>query len=285
MKEDVKQMLDLFFEKDETICVSPNEFGYHSVNQSDLEGEFTLVSPSENAKPLKMKEDDIVLMALNPINGFRRDASVTAFRSFLIELDDRSLAKQEEYVKKMGMPYSICVFSGNKSLHYGIVLDRDLPGINVWRMVNQWILNIMEKADQMTKNPSRSIRFPGNLRKDGKKQKQALIGINKRLTHDELFAWLNEYPAKKPEPVMKIRNVYATPTMDNIPKWVKTVLEDGIYADRNNTWFAVACAFASCNYEIEDATATLEEFFQEERDFSRKEWLICIKSAFKRVQD
>ena len=121
MKEDTKQMLDLFFQKDETICVSPNEFGYHSINQSDLESDFTLISPSENVKPLKMKEDDVVLMALNPISGFRRDASVTAFRSFLIELDDRSLAKQEEYVKKMEMPYSICVFSGNKSLHYGIV--------------------------------------------------------------------------------------------------------------------------------------------------------------------
>ncbi|WP_214676866.1 hypothetical protein, partial [Escherichia coli] len=84
-------------------------------------------SPKEDKDVRFIKEDRINLIAINPIKGWRRDDQVTAFRTFLIELDDGSLEEQSKYVKEMDMPFTACIFSGNKSLHFAITLDQDLP--------------------------------------------------------------------------------------------------------------------------------------------------------------
>ena len=137
-----------------------------------------IVIPRDIAKKNKLKSanpekvDDIFcsfeminMLAINPIEGFRRDKNVTAFRSFLVELDDGKLSEQMKYVKNKNMPYSACVFSGGKSLHFVITLEEPLPSLNLYKQISKWILNVMDKADSQTSNPSRSVRFPGNLRR------------------------------------------------------------------------------------------------------------------------
>lgn len=289
MKKTTRQILDLFFNKGETICISPGKYGYHSINMDDINGEICLVSPKEDIKPEFIKEDDIALMAINPISGFRRDDSVTAFRSFLVEIDEGDLASQKAYIDSLEMPYSICIFSGNKSLHYGIVLKKDLISISLWRTVCQWILNIVENADQLTKNPSRSIRFPGHQRKDGKKLKQAIVDINDRISQEELFAWLNKWPHLKPKPALdeKKYDVNNIPTLEDMPPWFFETLgklKDQTQGDRNNTWFLLACKMAAHNFTLEEMIAYLQNFFEEESDFKQNEWLTCIKSGYKRMQ-
>ena len=114
MKEITESFLKLLFNEEETVCVSNGKFGYHSVSQN-LD-KITLVSPSDKVGDQCITEEDINLVAINPISGFRRDENITAYRTFLMEFDEMSLSDQRTYVEKLDMPYSICIFSGNKSI-------------------------------------------------------------------------------------------------------------------------------------------------------------------------
>ena len=155
-------LLKLLFNPGETICVSNNEFGYHSVPlEQALNGDIDLKSPNENAKENRCRSSDLILVAINPINGFRRDSNVTAFRSFLIELDIGDIKTQLNTIKYLKLPFSAQVFSGNKSVHTAIVLEEDFPDEKTYRNIGNWIFNIVSSCDQNCTNPSRSIRIPG----------------------------------------------------------------------------------------------------------------------------
>ena len=94
VKETTKTFLNLFFNEGEGICVSDCNGGYHSVEQ-ELD-KVTLISPTEGKDPRDITEDDINLVAINPVSGWRRDKNVTAFRSFLIEMDEGSIPEQKK---------------------------------------------------------------------------------------------------------------------------------------------------------------------------------------------
>jgi len=284
MDSTTKDFLNLLFNEGETICVSDCQGGYHSVEQ-ELDS-ITLVSPKEEKPNRVILEKDINLVAINPINGFRRDKNVTNYRTFLIELDEGELVEQKRYIEELKMPYSICVFSGNKSLHYGIVLETDLINENDWRYINKWILNIVNKADQQTLNPSRSIRFPENIRKDGRKLKQALVDKKERVKEEDLYIWLNKHPDKIPKPKRekkKVNLIDVNNRFELIPFWMKEKLMEGVDSDRNNTWYNLSCCLAKIGYVEDDIEVILDPYFQEDSDFNRTEWLGCIKSGVNTV--
>jgi hypothetical protein len=288
MTEMTQSFLKLLFNEGETICVSPYNAGYHSVEQTALNGDIYLISPNEEKAPIMIHEKDINLVAINPIKGYKRDENVTAFRSFLIECDTETLEEQKRYVDESGLPYSLCVYSGNKSLHFGIVLDEALPSASVWKWFNQWILNILTKADQQVKSPSRAIRFPGNQRKNGKKLVQSLVIINGRVKLEVFFKWIYQFEDKKPKKEKKFAqgSVYhGALDVSKIPKDLKDRLKESITEDRNATWFKLAFRLSKIGFDIQQLTTYLEQFFQEESDFKRREWEACIKSAHKIAQD
>lgn len=285
MRECTKNFLNLFFKEGETICVSHNDYGYHSVSQDSLNGTIEQISPREDREPEYINETDICLMAINPINGFRRDENVTAYRSFMVEIDDGNLEEQMKYIKESGLPYSACIFSGNKSLHFGIVLTEDLPSEVIWRDIAEWILNILDKADPMTKNPTRSIRFPNNYRPNGKKQLQALIEISGRVSLEELAVWLNKYPNKNPAEIRKFQKPSQAVTVDKVPLWVLNKLKYGIDESkgRNNEWFSIAMELAKAGFSDEEMIAKTQQFFTPDRDFGTREWQTILKQAYKRA--
>lgn len=286
MKKSTEQFLSLFFNEGETIGVSPNKFSYYSIDQCDLERPITLISPNSKSKPITIRESDINLVTINPINGFRNDQNVTAYRSFLVEIDDLPLAEQRQYIERLEMPYSICIFSGNKSLHYGIVLDKDLPSEKHWRTICQWILNIASLADQQAKNPSRNIRMPNNRRKNGKRLLQKLVDIRGRISQDELFIWLNKFPDSKPKERVK-KKIDSSLYNGKFPKYVYKILDDlrnGARENRNSSWFGVTCAVAERGFSEDEIIDIFDQYFIEDHDFGRREWINTIKSACKRVQ-
>jgi hypothetical protein len=287
MKAETRQFLDLLFDPGEEVSISHNEYGYHSIQQSDINGGIHLRSPGDEKYDEFITEDDINLIAMNPVKGFRRDANVTAFRTFLVEVDDMSLAAQKKYIEESGIPWSVCVFSGNKSLHYGIVLSEPVPTIELWRFVNNWILNILDKADQQVKNPSRSIRFPGNKRNNGKKQLQKLVELKGRVKQADLNIWLNKHTDKRPMPEVRERkfDINNIPDINNMPDFFYETLQrlqDGTQDQRNSSWFSLACMMADRNFELEEILAYLEQYFVEESDFTKREWEVCVRSAYKR---
>jgi hypothetical protein len=286
MKVQTKEILDLFFDPNETICVSDSKYAYHSVNQDVLNDEIELISSNEKVSNRFITEEDVVFLAINPINGFRNDKNVTALRSFMIELDYGSLAEQFAYIEESKLPFSTCVYSGNKSLHFGIALDEPCNHISTWRQINQWILNVLTKADQQNKNPSRCIRFPGNIRKDGKQEEQVLLCNHGRVPRERLNSWLQKHFDKAPKPKIKKLPKGELNINTSLPRWVKKHFKNGIEIERNVTWFNIACYYSQFeNIRDEDDLAyVLDKYFEEHDDFSRNEWMTCLKSAFNRVR-
>lgn len=280
------------FRPGETVCVSHNEFGYHSVPLDVATSDtFTVpLVPPEAFKGKTLAEsvqyvpsDKLSLVSLNPVNGYRRDENCTALRSFLIELDVGPLAQQMAYVKQREMPYSACVFSGGKSLHFLIRLDTDLPDLDMYRHIAQWTLGVMTMADEKCKNPSRSIRIPGCRR--GEKRQQ-LLELKGEVKLADLFAWLMLYPDSEPklaEPPPFIGEM----DVSKLSPWVLKALEEGVDSSkgRNNQWYAIAFDFALAGVSEEDATGVILQYFKPDYDFKQKELMIAIRSGFKHAYE
>jgi hypothetical protein len=280
-----QELLKLMFRPGETICVSHNKYGYHSIPlENALSGVSTMVSPNPDREIEKVETDRLTLVALNPIKGWREDLNCTAFRSFLIEMDYGPLEEQLAYADKIGLPYSAVIFSGNKSLHFLICLDHDLPSEEVWRIMAEWTLGIATAADQNTKNPSRQIRIPGAYREPGKRQ-ELYVPTIKATKLADFAAWLAKHPEAKPKPPEK-REISGTADFSKLKPWVKQRLAKGVVgfkSGRNKEWFAVACEFALAGYSEDEAFDILGEYFSPERDFKEREWKTSIKSGFKYI--
>jgi len=279
-----QRLLRLMFKQGETVCISHNKYGWHSIPlENAINGPITLVPPSDDRPWEYPKPEEITMVALNPIKGFRTDLNCTAFRSFLVEMDCGPLPEQLAYIKKLGMPYSAVVFSGNKSLHFLITLDKDLPSENVYRVFSEWILTIMTLADPLTKNPSRSIRVPGAYRSPDKRQ--ALVEFKGAVKLAELVAWLNKYPDAKPKE-KEVRTVSENPDFSKVKGWACKLLVDGINPpNRNAKWFSVAMEFALSGYEEDYILEVLRPYFSPDRDFKEREWKTTIRSGFKKANE
>lgn len=280
------------FRPGETVCISHNQYGYHSIPLDNaINGPVVLVPTQDSLDKRKITLEEgierlepiqLTLCALNPIKGYREDLNCTAFRNFLVEIDFGPLAQQMAYIKKLEMPYSAIVFSGNKSLHFLISLDTDLPSESVWRHLSEWVLNIVTLADQNTKNPSRSIRIPGAWREPSKKQR--IVEFKGPVSLKDLGAWLNQYPEAKPKGKEK-RQVSEKHDFSRIKPWVVERLMNGLDASkgRNKQWFSIACEFALAGYSEDDTIDILMDFFSPDRDFKEKEWKTSINSGFKYI--
>ena len=290
-----KQLLKLLFNEGETVCVTHNKYSYHSVPlAAALDGRLMLVSKESEKEddasikytPLRYTHSQrLILVAINPINGFKQDCDVTAFRSFLWEIDVGPIPQQLDYFKTLKVPISAQVFSGSKSVHSITVLDEDIKDEKTWRYLNEWGLNILTCCDQRCKNPSRACRVPGSYREPTKKQR--LISIGQRVKTADFIAWLRQYEHLRPEVSQKRHASNSVGTPERLSGWAKKQLKEGIVFKngRNGTWYALAMDFALAGYTEEQAIQILGERYEEEHDFKEKEWLTTIGSAFKKSRD
>lgn len=282
MTKEGQDFLNLLFNEGETICVTSGKYGAHSIAQPEIGPEIPLRTPD---KQFTISEDDIQMVGVNPIDGWKRDENVTDFRNFMLEFDDGTLHSQLEYVKNSGLPFSACVFSGNKSLHFAVAVTQGYSE-NIWRFINQWILNILTKADQQNKSPSRGIRFPGNWRKNGAKKKQILLELNGRISQSELNNWLSKHMDKKPKierpPVESYGKFISEGELPPAILLKLQRLRDGTQDNRNSSWFKIATFMAKNGISISSAKNVCETYFVEEPDFKRSELMNCIKSAYRK---
>lgn len=276
-------LLRLLFNPGESVCPSPDKFAYRSIPlEQALDEEVTLISNNPSVPSKTCKTSDLILCAINPINGERNDNNVTAFRSFLIELDVGEIKTQLNTIKHLGLPFSAQTFSGNKSVHTVITLDEDLPTRKHYDKIAEWLLKIITLADKNCKNPSRGIRMPSVIRDNGKKQR--LIELKNRVSHKELFAFLNKYEHLRPEERVKIKNVPGQADFSLLETWIRVMLIEGIdfkNRGRNNTWMAIAYGFAKAGFSEEDCISELRKRFESEHDFKEKEFLKCISQGYK----
>jgi hypothetical protein len=280
--EEGKRFLDLLFDDDEEICVSPNQFGYESIPKKEMLMGSLYLEPNNPAKQGSVicSPSDIQLVSINPIKGKRNDENVSAFRSFLVEMDTGNAKEQFDYINEYQLPYSACVYSGGKSLHFAVTLSEDLPSEKVWRFYDQWILNIISQADQVAKNPSRGMRMAGNIRKETGKQMK-LIQTRKRIPLEDLKAWLSRFKELEPKEVEKNTITQVPEDVSFLPNWVQNDLIYGIDASkgRNNRWFSIAFVCGLHGWDEDATIGILRQFFAEERDFTVREWEMAVKSG------
>lgn len=184
---ETKEFISTLFNPEDTICICPTLYENLFVAANDWNK-----VPSE-------------FLCINPVQGERKDKSVTTYRNFLIEMDNLELRDQLTLIKAIGLPYSTLTFSGGKSFHYIISLEDPLSSQELYAFTARWIHNVIEHADPATRNPSRLTRFPNGLRREnGKTQK--LIYAKGRVKNDELMTWLESHQAKVPSnpPIRKV---------------------------------------------------------------------------------
>jgi hypothetical protein len=283
MNADGKKLLELLFNPGEHVYASPDKY---SSKWSDELNDWEFYRPSIRVEDVPL--GGTVLIGINPCKPDvpnRADEHVTAYRSFLIEIDDGTLKDQMEYVKASRLPFSACVFSGNKSLHFVVTLDRDLPTEDVYRVYSEWLLRTLPRADQKTKNPSRGIRFAGATRPETGKL-QALVGpVNGRVSLNKLMAYLSKHPDKKPE-IRPPEDFNAkVHNKDGMGRWVLVGLEKGFdfSKGRNQTWFSVGFEFGKCGYSVEEMIEACEPQYAEDGDFRKREWKAALKNGHKKA--
>ena len=283
MNDKIQQFLTLMFNESETVCVSDNKFSTHAIPlETVLNGiDIPLISPKSTVVIRTVNSDKLIFVALNPINGFRKDSGCYKFRNFLIEMDTHEKHIQIEYIKRLGIPYSGMVWSGSKSVHTLISLSEDLPDEKTYRMLYKWILSIATLSDQALGNPSRSIRLPGVIRPETNNM-QELIELGSRVKLDDFMAWLNKYPHLRPKEREERKGLTSEKDYGRLSSWCRSQFKDGIdfSKGRNKTWFSLACDLAKSGYSETEAEEILGQYMVEEHDFKYKEFLTAIHSAF-----
>jgi hypothetical protein len=143
----VKQYLETLFNEGEHICLA-----------TDIEDTAVRDRDDWIIKP------DHKWVSINPYKKYsrRNKRNVIAYRNFVVECDDIDTKTQADLVSELGMPYSTCTHSGNKSLHYVIALEDGYETEKEWRFACMWLFKIFKEADDALKYPSAFTRPPGS---------------------------------------------------------------------------------------------------------------------------
>ncbi len=157
----------------------------------------------------------------------RADINATSLRNFIFESDGIALDDQLELLYRSGIPWASIVYSGNKSYHAILSLERDIgqphteEGIQqykqIWKRIAAYLNSIYAPGvlslqdgviDPSTGNPSRFTRFPNSMRL-GHKQRLEFMG--RRCSEMEFSKILQKCPLIK-APEIKFVDVanYAT---------------------------------------------------------------------------
>ena len=117
---------------------------------------------------------------LNPVNIYKRDDCVISRRNFIFEMDDTPLEEQKKYLKDLIEKKIVnrWVFSGNKSIHMRITVNRDVNDTQeykyIWKKLNAEYFD--GKADRACANPARLTRRLNGIRVNFDEHNQKKIG-------------------------------------------------------------------------------------------------------------
>lgn len=131
--------------------------------------------------------DFAAFFTINPLQGKRAAANVTAYRNILVELDNMPLLAQEEYVSKAGLEPSSIVYSGNKSMHFIFSMATEFASARHYADAVARLYDLLPAADPSCKDPARFSRTPGMIRPDtGKLQELIYLAPTRMSTADFL---------------------------------------------------------------------------------------------------
>lgn len=156
--------------------------------------------------PLTDDHDNGTFIRVNPMKPEgKSDADVTAWRHCLIECDKAPLELQWAAIQASGLPVSVVVHSGGRSVHAWVRVDASTA--EEFRQRAAEAADAMErfegiKVDRKALNPSRLARLAGRRRGDATQQLLALnVGA---ACWDDWVAQQKEQPQLEPLPVGEV---------------------------------------------------------------------------------
>jgi hypothetical protein len=249
----MEEFLNALYEPNDWVCSADNKYGNES-------------------KPLEEVYNNECYITLNALRreSTRADRNVTTLRNFLVEFDDLILDQQLDYVKKVGMPFTTCVFSGNKSFHFVLSLKEPCADKAEYDRIVRWLYAAVPEADPSCKNPSRFTRLGCGTHQNGTPQDIEIL--NERIDKEELLTWLATQ-CPEPEDVTKCAKQMADEDYFRIQesgyraKLHKATVEfcktGGRKGFRHKNIFIAACNLRDCYYTIEEAKFVLLRKLQE----------------------
>ncbi len=185
MKTKLEQFLNVLFDPDEFVwfgnCYKSNKL---AKSQSEL-------MYLDQSRP----SEDGYFVCLNPADnlGLKHGReSISKYRNILIECDDMSLSQQESFLHRKKLPFSTLTYSGGKSLHAVISMEKPFQSEEEYkRMHDRITFALCELNDAQTNKVSIFTRLPEFLRQTEQGiRKQANIESRPRISLEELEAFL-----------------------------------------------------------------------------------------------
>jgi len=172
-----KEFLRRLFTEDEWINIC-----WSSPKQTE-----TIYQISDLTEPVEGK-----YFCVNPMKKgqSRKQLNLAGRRNFLIEFDELTIKEQWTAIEKYDIPYNTIVFSGNKSLHVIISLDKDIDKA-YYRNIAQRMKLVITEADKACFEPARLSRLGC--------AKQPVKAYGNKITINVLEAWLDSHGQNKEE--------------------------------------------------------------------------------------
>jgi len=169
------------------------------------------------------------------VNPMKRDGArnedVTSFRHALVEFDrDEAGAptpKEAQYAALIasGLPISVLIDSGNKSLHAWVRVDAPDAQEYKCRVDMIWELFEGQALDKQNRNPSRLSRCPDGWRTvDGEKRQQRLLAVN--IGSKSWAEWESENASDGLPKIVAGSDFMATPRTEP-PQLIRGILHQG----------------------------------------------------------
>jgi len=170
-----KRFLTAAFAQGETVCICEQV----EEDRPATSGSFLPVEEwirrfdSPDSLLLKPDREAGVFVRINPFRPnlySGSDNDVAAYRHVLVEFDDKPKAEQEKLLRDSGLPISVLIDSGGKSIHGWVRVDA--ADRKEWDARRDEIYRAIPGVDPKNKNPSRFSRLPGAWR--GEQQQKLL---------------------------------------------------------------------------------------------------------------
>lgn len=168
-----KRFLTAAFAQGETVCICEQvEEGKPATSGSFIPvEEWIRRFDSPDSLLLKPDREDGVFVRINPFKPnlySGSDNDVAAYRHVLVEFDDKPKAEQEKLLRDSGLPISVLIDSGGKSIHGWVRVDA--ADRKEWDARRDEIYKSIPGIDPKNKNPSRFSRLPGAWRGENRQK-------------------------------------------------------------------------------------------------------------------
>jgi hypothetical protein len=183
-----KRFLQAAFAPTEVVCICDAvEEGRPVTAGSFIPIEEWIARFDDPASRILSPEREGIFVRINPFKPnlySGSDNDVSAYRHVLVEFDDKPKAEQEKLFKDSGLPITVLIDSGGKSIHAWVRVDA--PNRKEWDARRDIIYSSIPGIDAKNKNPSRYSRLPGAWRSPTSQQKLLATNLGSASWEDYL---------------------------------------------------------------------------------------------------